>query len=202
MKKCTKCGIEKDESEFHKHARRKDGYNNVCKICRKLYDNKEIKREYDKQWYINHKKEKNEYSKEWEIENKEYRRKYKRERRKNNLCIKLRSNVSRAILANLKKEYGSKRGSSILKYLSYSIEELKQHLENQFEDWMSWENYGGNALEERKTWWIDHIIPQSLLPYDSMEHPNFQKCWALENLRPLEKKQNISKGNKINDKSC
>ena len=35
------------------------------------------------------------------------------------------------------------------------------------------------------TWNIDHIIPQSTLPYTSMDDEIFKKCWALENLRPL-----------------
>ena len=30
-----------------------------------------------------------------------------------------------------------------------------------------------------------------------MEHPNFQKCWALSNLRPLEAFENIRKSNKL-----
>lgn len=32
------------------------------------------------------------------------------------------------------------------------------------------------------------------LPYTSMEDENFQKCWALSNLRPLSAKQNNSDG--------
>lgn len=32
-----------------------------------------------------------------------------------------------------------------------------------------------------------------------MDHPNFQKCWALENLRPLEALENIRKGDKLLD---
>lgn len=44
---------------------------------------------------------------------------------------------------------------------------------------------------------IDHIIPQSALLYNSLEHPNFLKCWALENLRPLDARENILKRNKI-----
>ncbi len=43
MKVCTKCGIEKDESEFGKNKPRKDGLNVWCKSCAKQYreDNKE-----------------------------------------------------------------------------------------------------------------------------------------------------------------
>jgi len=43
---------------------------------------------------------------------------------------------------------------------------------------------------------IDHIIPQSMLQYSSMEEDNFKKCWALENLRPYSSKQNNKDGNR------
>lgn len=33
MKKCTKCGETKAESEFHKHKKTKDGLRSDCKIC-------------------------------------------------------------------------------------------------------------------------------------------------------------------------
>ena len=46
------------------------------------------------------------------------------------------------------------------------------------------------------------IYPQSKLLYDSMEHPNFLKCWALENLQPLEAKENISKGNRLYEREA
>ena len=38
MKVCTKCGEEKDYSEFHKHKTSKDGYRTICKECRKQAD--------------------------------------------------------------------------------------------------------------------------------------------------------------------
>ncbi len=47
------------------------------------------------------------------------------------------------------------------------------------------------------TWQIDHIVPQSRLPYDSMDHPNFKKSWTLGNLRPLSSKDNLFKSNKL-----
>ncbi len=109
------------------------------------------------------------------------------------LAIKLRNIVSTTIRVMLKSNNSSKKGKSILQYLSYSILELRQHFENLFEPWMNWENWGVykpndylNLHDPSKwKWQIDHIIPRSDLPYSSMEDKNFKKCWALENLRPL-----------------
>jgi len=36
MKRCGKCCLEKDEKEFHKSKRRKDGLSNRCKICKSI----------------------------------------------------------------------------------------------------------------------------------------------------------------------
>lgn len=33
MKKCTKCKNEKLLTDFNKNKKRKDGYNNICRIC-------------------------------------------------------------------------------------------------------------------------------------------------------------------------
>jgi hypothetical protein len=85
---------------------------------------------------------------------------------------------------------GKKNNQSILKYLPYTMVELKFHLENKFDKNMSWANYG-------IYWHIDHIYPQSLLPYTSMSDDNFKICWALDNLRPLEKTENLKKSNKL-----
>lgn len=119
---------------------------------------------------------------------------------------KLRSRISWSVRFMLTNNKANKCGESILKYLAYSIEELKTHIESQFEPWMSWNNWGPY---NKKTWndndsstwvWhIDHMISQSDLPYNSMEHPNFQKCWALENLRPYSAKQNVLDGNRKNN---
>lgn len=66
---------------------------------------------------------------------------------------------------------------------------------------MNWNNHGQYRAEEWDdndpstwVWQIDHIIPQSDLPYDSMEHPNFKKCWSLDNLRPYSAKKNVIEG--------
>lgn len=55
---------------------------------------------------------------------------------------------------------------------------------------MNWDNYGSY-------WHIDHIKPISLFKYETAEDPEFKKCWALDNLQPLEKIANLKKGNKF-----
>jgi hypothetical protein len=109
--------------------------------------------------------------------------------------------VSTAIFTGLKNNNGSKCGVSIILALPYTIGELKLYLESLFEPWMTWENRGRYVAKKWDDndpttwrWQLDHIIPQADLPYDSMEHPNFKKCWALSNLRPLSAKTNVLDG--------
>lgn len=117
--------------------------------------------------------------------------------RRTNPLIKIRHAVSGSIRGMLKHNGSYKRKQSIRNYLPYTIDELKEHLEKQFEPWMNWKNYGGKSNIKKKTWHIDHIIPHSLFNYTSMNDPLFLKCWALSNLRPLEKKKNMRKGRKL-----
>ncbi len=113
--------------------------------------------------------------------------------------------MSYFIWKGLKSSGSTKKGESCLSYLDYSIDELKEYLESQFETWMTWENHGNYDKKTWKdddlmtwTWQIDHVTPQSDLPYVSMNDENFKKCWSLVNLRPLSAKQNNLDGaNKV-----
>jgi hypothetical protein len=139
-------------------------------------------------------------------EGKEYRRQYRREYRKKNKdnpSYKLRANVSRTIARALFQQGGSKKGSSFLQCLPWTVKDLKAHLEAQFDPWMNWNNYGlydtstwNDNDQTTWTWNMDHIIAQSDLPYSSMEEDNFQKCWALSNIRPLSSKRNNQDGSR------
>jgi hypothetical protein len=136
------------------------------------------------------------------------REKYKNKRNadvKNKLqtdtCFKLRLYVPAAIRTAIKRNGFKKNGNSILKFLPYSIEDLKNHIEKQFEPWMNWNNwrkYNPKTWDDFDqatwTWQIDHIIPQSLFKYSSMEDEEFKRCWTLENLRPYNSKLNIIEG--------
>lgn len=192
---CIKC---RNEKEAHKR----------CKYCKNAYAVKYRKKYYEKvrEYEIKYRKENydtiNERAKTWYQENcylvrernsnnreylTVYHNNYESSRKTNDPAFKLRKNCSRLINIAFK---GNKNNLSILDYLPYTMNELKKHLERQFDGKMNWNNYGSY-------WHIDHIYPQSLLPYISMEDDNFKRCWALDNLQPLEAVANIKKSNKV-----
>ena len=82
-----------------------------------------------------------------------------------------------------------KAGRHWEKLVGYSIDELIKHLEDRFDNKMTWENYGSY-------WVVDHIRPKSWFHYDGPDDEEFRKCWALDNLQPLEKEANYLKGDK------
>jgi len=86
-----------------------------------------------------------------------------------------------------------KNGSKWEIFVGYTVDDLKRHLEKQFQPSMTWDNYG--------KWHIDHIIPISAFSFTRPEDIDFKQCWALENLQPLWAKENLRKSNKILDGS-
>lgn len=64
--------------------------------------------------------------------------------------------------------------------------ELKTHLERQFTEGMSWDNYG--------KWHIDHIIPCAA--FDLTDPVQQRQCFHYSNLQPLWAADNFSKGKK------
>jgi len=168
MKTCSKCSVEKSIDAFHKDPRQRFGVRPDCKEC---------KRNQNKKGYIENKAARMEYKK----------RQIRKSRQ--DPVFRFKESISEHVRQALKKEGGYKNISTWAA-LPYTATQLREHLETQFDNQMTWDNYG-------TYWHIDHIYPQSRLPYDSCDHPNFQKCWALENLRPLEAIANIQKSNKV-----
>ena len=212
-KVCSKCGVEKALCEFSIRRASPDGLMPSCKACVKDYKKKYYQR--NKHKYLSYREENKEhlldtrrknYEKNKDEINKKrriYRAKIKqrvrsnqREQQRRRLerdpAFKMKLRVSCSVRAYLAKRGSSKAGKSTFTKLPYTPQELVEHLESQFDEQMSWENYG-------RYWEIDHIYPQSRLTFTSLEDENFQKCWALENLRPLEKDANRRKSDKILD---
>jgi len=188
---CNKCGIEQevidDNFRICRYSNGKEYFKAICRQCENEGSKKYNTSHAEERWTYNNQPKEKARKKEWKKNNKNKINEAERKRRLTDVCFKLRKNCSRAINRMLKKTNGSKFNHSILEYLPYNVEELRKHLEFQFSAKMTWDNYG-------EYWEIDHIMPQSDLPYDSMEHPNFIKCWNLNNLRPLQCTQNRSDG--------
>tara|TARA_Y100000296_G_C5157106_1_gene249727 strand:- start:1000 stop:1725 length:726 start_codon:yes stop_codon:yes gene_type:complete len=180
-KACSSCLQIREIALFDKNKSYPDGRTKRCKIC----INEVRRRRYSK-ISVEKKKAKRR-------DNRKYMARYERERCQREPLYRIKRRVSTAIYQAIIKSGGSGKGGSTFKHLPYTPQQLKKHLESQFEPWMSWENYG----KKNGCWSIDHIYPQSKLPYDSLEHPNFQKCWALTNLRPIRVEENIKKSNSL-----
>jgi len=117
-----------------------------------------------------------------------YHKTYRNNRRKTDPVFRLRMDIPTIIRRSIKKKYYN---DSIWNYLPYTPLELKTHLETKFDGAMTWDNHGSY-------WHIDHIIPQAAFHYDSESHPDFIKCWNLENLRPLKAIDNMHKSSIYN----
>jgi len=164
-------------------------------------NNPKVKNEYNKQYYTNNKETLQSKNRQRNRNNRNKINKHIKNRMENDPIFHMRKNISKSINKIIKRNGGFKNNQSIIKHLPYSIQELKDHLEALFEPWMTWSNYGtynSRIWDDNDpttwTWQLDHIIPQSNLPYTSMTDDNFKKCWALSNLRPLSAKQNVIDG--------
>ena len=78
----------------------------------------------------------------------------------------------------------AKAGSAV-KDLGCSIEELKKHLEDQFTEGMTWDNWSPNG------WHIDHI--KGLASFDLTDSEEFKAAANYKNLQPLWAKDNREK---------
>jgi len=227
-RKCKICGIEKPIVEFRhrRNPRCRLGYSveSYCKPCEREDNKKRSKHRYETkgkqefaEMYADPKRREEwlSKSKNWRLSNKEYlleyrsqrrdedrknQREWRREKLANSPVHRLRAMVSNAVKRGIKR-MGFKKDGSILDHLPYTMDELREHIEAQFEPWMSWDNHGRYCKEDWDendpstwTWQLDHVMPHSDLPYDSMAHPNFLRCWDLQNLRPLRAKDNLEDG--------
>jgi hypothetical protein len=93
----------------------------------------------------------------------------------------LRSRLRAAIRAS---KHG-KKSNSTRELLGCSLGELKTHLEQQFQNGMSWENHG------LRGWHIDHIKPCK--SFDLTQESEQRKCFHYTNLQPLWWRDNIVK---------
>jgi hypothetical protein len=213
-KKCNKCKIEKLICEFGNRAKASDGKRSSCKTCdaedtrkwrknnkekvrehKKNYEKKypEKKIEKDKLYRKKNRKKDLARKKKWREENPDYHKTYYQknkskinkqitEKKKSDFLFKLSS----LYRSKINKIIGSKRNSKTFQIIGCSPENLKNHLERQFVEGMTWENHGLFG------WHIDHIIPLS----SAKTEEELYKLCHFSNLQPLWAKDNLRKSNK------
>jgi hypothetical protein len=154
--------------------------------------NKEKLSKKHKLWYENNKNKWNDYIKEYRKNNvdkiRQIKRDYERNRKASDPLYKLITNFRTAIWTVLKESNVDKYGH-YFDILQYTPEELINHLEKQFKDDMTWDNYG--------IWHVDHKLPITSFDIQEMGDEEFMKCWCLDNLQPMWGEENIRKSNKI-----
>ena len=148
MKKCKKCLVIKDVTDFYKHKA-------SCKSCylesRVIYRLANLDKiaEKNRKDYQKNKVKVNIRKKE-----------YNRLRRLNDPLYSLRCTISRNIRMSINRN-GFSKSSNTEYIIGCSFEEFKIYLESKFEDWMNWDNKGLYNGELSYGWDIDHIIPIS-----------------------------------------
>ena len=105
---------------------------------------------------------------------------------KTNPLWRLKNNLRRRLSFVLN---GKRKANSTEKLVGCNWFQLREHLEKQFKDGMTWDNYG------KKGWHVDHIIPCDVFDLSIPEEQS--KCFHYTNLQPLWWFDNLEKGSKI-----
>jgi hypothetical protein len=183
---CTKCGIEKELCEFSKDSTKKDGLRPNCKSCNQSYfkqrrlDNPNQMAEKLREYYSKNPEKRKVYRENYKKRKHEQRK----ERRKVDPVFTIINNVRARLYKYLKVNQIRKKNKTF-EIVGCTPEFLKEHLEKQFVNGMSWEN--------RDKWHIDHIIPLS----SAKTEEELLKLCHYTNLQPLWAEDNLKKSNKI-----
>jgi hypothetical protein len=109
-------------------------------------------------------------------------KRYQRERRKRDPIFKLLAYVRGRIRGALTRK-NVRKSTKTEQLLACSVLELKSHLEAQFKDGMTWNNYG--------QWHVDHIKP--CCRFDLTRPEEQRACFHYTNLQPLWAHENHTK---------
>lgn len=188
LKICSKCRRELPLSFFYKRERYNDGLDLQCIECRR-----------ERQRIVNATAEHRENQKRYQqskkgrlqtkVANKrslEYKRNWIKTKRESDMEFKIVTNL-RTRFNHMISDYHLHKWNSTFIYLGCTVDIFIKYIESQFQEGMTWENYG--------QWHIDHIIP--LIYFDLTKEENLYIAWNYRNLQPLWSSENYSKAGKI-----
>lgn len=205
---CSTCNKEKEVSEFY--SNKSQCKSCVCTRVKKYKQNnldisRERNRDYErrnkskakkrsKKWYSNNKEKASNRAKIWRENNREKYRENAREnfKKRKKECLKFLITTK---MRDLLKRCRVNKTDRTHKMLGYTWKQLKQRLECQFTDGMSWNNYG--------EWHIDHKKPVSMFEVGAPAHTinalcNLQPLWATtREINGVVYEGNLNKQNKF-----
>jgi hypothetical protein len=198
IKLCSKCKILQPIDNFYKQKSTKDGYQYQCKSCSingvklqthiNLNDivilSSEEMRLRDQQCKQQHLEQQKQKRKEYYNKTKHIRADSIRKKLKTDPLFKLRHNLKN-LIRNSTKSQGYNKNTKTAKILGCSYTEFKQHIEQQFSEGMTWQNYGD--------WEYDHRTPISW----AKDEKSIIKLNHYTNFQPLWKKDNRRKSNRF-----
>lgn len=168
VKICKSCNQVKITELFYKDSR--GGFRSICKSCSNTKSTEWRKANPERAREIVNKSAK---SKPDAVRNRQ-----KVKRIKNPHVFAARDMLKRVLSIT-----NNKKTTKTEVAIGYSFTDLKNHIQSQFKDGMSWENWG--------EWHIDHIYPVASMVKDGITDP--AKINALSNLRPLWAYENMSR---------
>lgn len=180
-KTCSKCGKEKELTEFVRDKSLKSGYTSNCKSCRYEKSNEWHRKNYQENKDQVLEKNSNWRRKNWDAvykqrkesgQMKKHANRWYHNKGKHDINYVITERLRGRIRNIITKGYKS---APTLALLGCGIESFKIHLQNQFTEGMSWDNYG--------KWHIDHIKP--CCSFDLSLEENQRACFHYSNLRPL-----------------
>jgi hypothetical protein len=115
-----------------------------------------------------------------------------KKRMKTDLKFKLNKNMSCLIRHSLKNGNG-KNGYHWETLVPYNLNDLIKRLKKTLPKGYRWNDYINGKTDLQ----IDHKIPVLVHNFKSHTNTDFQRCWALKNLRLLPAFENMSKGAKL-----
>jgi len=198
--RCKKCSYDKEYQKKYRQtykdkirkASKEHYHKNQEKISRyfkrRYQENKEFYNEYSKKWYKENKKHHNDLTRDYYIKNKEKIYEKVKERLLTDVGFKIKKNLSRRLNAALK---GQDKSNKTTELLGCSVDFFLKHIESQFEEGMSWDNYGNT----KDSWSLDHIKPCTA--FDLQNESEQRECCHYTNLRPMWHIENIKKSNKF-----
>lgn len=188
---CSKCEIEKDVCEFYKCPKKDGEVRAKCKLCMNEYslkyslNNKENIKKIKQHYVDNNQQKVKQSKKEWFIKNPKYQKEWCLNNYQTDIIYRIKS-IIRARLRIFIKSKNMTKNNSTFNIVGCTPEFLKEHIEKQFKEGMSWELTG-------KYIHIDHIIP---LASAKTEEEIYKLC-HYTNLQPLWAEDNLKKGDKL-----